>query len=645
MKNRIKIIFVAFAILAVALVVFISLAILDAEKKIAEEKAAREGDSGSVIPFGSPSQQRLDQNKREGWQQLSCLHDVRDMVMHEGFIFLATHGGLLKFSLSLEFLERYTQLNGLPDLELESLLSDDGILYVGSKKGLSLIREEIISSYVIDSVDFAGVTSLAKYEGRIFIGTRGAGVLALGEMGFDSPLAKLPGADFKDITDIYPWQSGLAIGTRDAGLYVMQGASFVHLDKDKGLESQHVTSLGGDSELLVATTEGVAKVDSELRMKPWLKEIMTSAVLQKEEAVYLGTLDGRCHHYFRGSSRRSWPFGNKYDPAVTRALVEVAGEVWALTSRGAFSLTGEVPGKLNIPARESLEGSYIASMTNSNDGRLWLGYFDQGIEVLDNSLNKDKYFDQPDLKTVKHLVFNSATNAVYVGTSSGLTKIDSRYSASGFSRKDGLINNEVNHVQILDSGELCLGTGGGLSFLTENGIKSIYAFHGLINNKVFAQLETEAESLGASGRKLLVGTLGGISLVRDKEVISNITPENSALPIHWVTALAEVDGSIFIGTYGAGVSVINPDGSWAEMPEFIRRLEINPNAFFDSEEYFFAGTLDMGILLLDKKESRWQLIREDLGSLNITAFSEDESRYYIGSDAGVTIVNKGSLVK
>lgn len=358
--------------------------------------------------------------------------------------------------------------------------------------------------------------------------------------------------------------------------------------------------------------------------------------------VYVGTLDGKCTLYIGGKSRSSWSFGNKFQPAVTRALVETEGEIWALTSSGAYQLSPEGPVKLRIPEDSGLKGSYIASMVSSSGGRIWLGYFDQGIEVLDSSLRSDKYFDEPKLKTVKHLKYHPLEDAVYAGTSKGLAKIDRRYNSTFFNKNDGIINNEVNHIALMDSGELSLGTGGGLSLLENNGIKSIYAFHGLINNRVFTQLETEQESIGHPGRKLLAGTLGGISIIGGSKVLGSLTPENSPLPIHWITALEEVDDSIFIGTYGAGVSVINPDGSWAEMPDFMRKLEINPNAFFNNHEYFFAGTLDSGILILDKSQSRWLLLRDGLGSLNITAFADDESRFYIGSDAGVTIVNKGA---
>ena len=645
MKTRTKIILAFLALLFISAAIFVALVIMDAENKLAMEKQTINQTGQLAVPSSHIRQQRLDEINREGWLQLSSLHDVKDMVLHEGFVYLASRGGLLKFTLSMEFAESYSQLNGLSDLDINCLFSYDGSLFIGSSKGLTVIREDQVSSTYINSPDFGGITDITEYQGELLLATRGAGVFKYDLSGFSPAFSNVPGADFKDVTCMHAWNGGLAVATRDKGVYILQGASFENYTAKEGLAADHVTSLAGEAELLVATVEGVSKVNSNLKLSPWLESRMASALLEQEGSVYLGTLDGRCNQYIRGASRSNWIFGNRYQPAVTRKIVQIAGQVWALTSNGAFSLAGKSSSLLELPGDISLQGNYVASMVVGSKGQLWLGYFDQGVEVFDSRLKQVKYFSEPELKTIKHLVFDPREEYVYAGSSKGFTTIDSRFSISNISREEGLINNEVNHISVLNSGEISLATGGGLSLLTENGVKSIYAFHGLINNKVFCQLETELDYGAISGRKLLVGTLGGISVVKGQRVLASITPENSQLPIHWITAMAEVNGAVFIGTYGGGVAVINPDGSWAEMPEFMKKLEINPNAFMDSEEYFLAGTLDQGILLLDKEASRWQVLQEGLGSLNVTAFAQDESRYYIGTDSGVTIIAKGSLVK
>lgn len=100
MKTYSKYFLVAIALILLGGLLFITLAIMDAQEKLAEEKRLLERKDNTLFPFTAAHQQRLDENRREGWQQLTHLEDTTAVVNHEGFLYLATGGGLLKFSLS-----------------------------------------------------------------------------------------------------------------------------------------------------------------------------------------------------------------------------------------------------------------------------------------------------------------------------------------------------------------------------------------------------------------------------------------------------------------------------------------------------------------------------------------------------------------
>src|SRR5439155_1383349 len=77
------------------------------------------------------------------------------------------------------------------------------------------------------------------------------------------------------------------------------------------------------------------------------------------------------------------------------------------------------------------------------------------------------------------------------------------------------------------------------------GVRSLYVFHGLVNNHVY--------TLGIDGDRTVAGTLGGLSLLDGDLVRASYTTANSSLRHNWITALARTGKDWLAGTYGAGV--------------------------------------------------------------------------------------------
>jgi hypothetical protein len=155
----------------------------------------------------------------------------------------------------------------------------------------------------------------------------------------------------------------------------------------------------------------------------------------------------------------------------------------------------------------------------------------------------------------------------------------------------------------------------------------LYAFHGLVNNHVYA--------LGASGGDLLAGTLGGISTLQAGVVRASYTTANSALTHNWITAIARVGDEWFVGTYGGGVFRLDDRGAWRSFAEATGAIEINPNAIEVTESHVFAGTLSKGLLVYDRRRLRWTTTREGLPSMNVTALAAHGGVLYVGTDNGI----------
>jgi ligand-binding sensor domain-containing protein len=170
-------------------------------------------------------------------------------------------------------------------------------------------------------------------------------------------------------------------------------------------------------------------------------------------------------------------------------------------------------------------------------------------------------------------------------------------------------------------------TPAGLTFLDSGGSRSLYAFHGLVNNHVYA--------LANSGNRVLAGTLGGLSVLESGIVRASFTTANSTLGHNWITAIVPVDDEFFVGTYGAGVVRADASGRFARFPDFQPNVEINPGALAATANAVYAGTLNRGLAVYSLASGRWTFIKEGLPSLSVTALAFDRGVLYVGTDNGI----------
>ncbi|MEW6104358.1 MAG: hypothetical protein AB1630_11195 [bacterium] len=139
---------------------------------------------------------------------------------------------------------------------------------------------------------------------------------------------------------------------------------------------------------------------------------------------------------------------------------------------------------------------------------------------------------------------------------------------------------------------------------------------------------------------IYLGTLGGITVLKDNAVLKSWTTSNSKLPANWITSLLKKDKDLYIGTYGGGVAKIGGDGNFLD---FKMRFEVNPNAFCYIEPFLLVGTLDNGIFLYHTISNKWYNIKNGLGSLNVTSIIDGGEYIYIGAECGLIKMPKNEL--
>src|SRR5262249_9210574 len=175
----------------------------------------------------------------------------------------------------------------------------------------------------------------------------------------------------------------------------------------------------------------------------------------------------------------------------------------------------------------------------------------------------------------------------------------------------------------------------GLTFIDGAGARSLYAFHGLVNNHVYA--------LAASGDRLLAGTLGGLSILDGAVVRASFTTANSALKHNYITAIVPVGDEWFVGTYGRGILRLDNSGNWHMFQDAGGNLEGNQNAMAVTPSGVYAGTLGRGLWVFDREAGRWRVVSAGLPSGNVTAVATEGGFVYIGTDNGLVRCAEGSL--
>jgi ligand-binding sensor domain-containing protein len=289
-----------------------------------------------------------------------------------------------------------------------------------------------------------------------------------------------------------------------------------------------------------------------------------------------------------------------------------------------------------------LSASHIAALHIDNQRRLWIGYFDRGIDILSPNRSSIAHLENDVLFCVNRIKQEQPSGRVFVGTANGLAVFDSGAKLQEILTKtSGLIANHVTDVLFRRTAEGALSTvvatTAGLTFMEGANISSVYAFEGLVNNHVYTVAQV--------GDVLLAGTLGGVSLLKGDAVQANFTTANSGLRQNWITASTNFAGEMYLGTYGSGVIRFSQRGGVETFREFSgKRIEISPNALYSTQQALYAGTAGQGLAILSKNDGRWRFVEEGLPSRTVTAIDGDGDNLYVGTDNGLVTVPERELL-
>lgn len=497
------------------------------------------------------------------------------------------------------------------------------------------------------------VTSLLPLaSGQLLIGTAQRGLLIYDGQRiryFQHPLRKTY------ITALAGTESNLWVGTQNHGLIHWQGGAAVPLSTAQGLPDSHIASIYMDGDTtFVATPVGVAQISRNQVQRVLAQGIFAQALSvrhasSEKSSLSVGSLQqgifsvalGSPGHLLRnrihaGSQLKAAISGTSSAPI--RQIFRSGHQLYAVARNGLYQSTH--PGdwrKVITPAPSMLSARNISALAVDPSGRLWVGYFDRGLDIVSKNLAQARHIEDDHVFCVNRIAADPTGNSIDVGTANGLVFFDEGgHERQVMARHAGLISPDVTDLAFYNHG-MALATPAGITFLDQTGAHSIYAFQGLVNNHVYA--------LGLRGGELLAGTLGGVSILHHDAVTRNLTSSTSGLRQNWITAVIPGHHSWWIGTYGQGVQRLGLAHRFSATGATRPGVDVNPNAMLATPNLILAGTLDHGLFVLNRNTGRWHNILHGLPSRNVTAFAVSGSTIYIGTDNGLISTTEQGLAE
>jgi hypothetical protein len=311
--------------------------------------------------------------------------------------------------------------------------------------------------------------------------------------------------------------------------------------------------------------------------------------------------------------------------------------IYVVTRSALYQREGQRGGWRRVlsPASTMLADRNISALAVDNTERLWVGYFDRGLDLFEPSFRSAVHIEDDNVFCINRIVPNAAAGTIAVATANGLVLFDqSGKKRQVLGRADGLLADHVTDAALYGSG-MVLATPAGLTFLDASGPRSLYAFHGLVNNHVYA--------VGVAGTEVVAGTLGGISVLENENVAANYTVANRGLTHNWISAVVRTGNDWMVGTYGGGIVRLLATGRFEPLDVATGKFEVYPNAMLATDQHVLAGTLNKGLYVYNRATSRWSVITDGLPSLTVTALAAGQGFIYVGTDNGLVRISEQTL--
>ncbi len=568
----------------------------------------------------------------DGVQSFFRLLPAADMVSWNERLVLATGGGLLIYKDGVRL--HLSSLNGLPGTEVTCLATWLDQLLVGTTDGLAILDEKTVRSYRFADAKANHISCLLSTDSGVLIGTQGGGLLHYdgSSIGYhpalrDARELMVSALSFRD--------DGFAVGTWRSGVFFIDDSSIVGGVRGQGLIDPVTALLETDSNLLIGSPVALQALKADGGLSVIMPDVNVSSMLLGDGAIWIAagsdgviTLDGE-----------DMTFSPARDEIMN--VRSVGGEVYALGVGGVSRVTEEglepLPEYVSSQDQELVD-NHLTSLAAAPPDKLWIGTFEKGVQTIESFGDGGEAFLEPDFGAVNRVVPNVADGKIYVATNRGALVYSSGVLIDAVTREDGLIGEAVFDVLPLAGGEVAYATNKGVTIQGAGGFRSLYAFHGLVNNHVYCLAEFQG--------KIAAGTLGGLSFIEDDRVIKSYTMDDSPLRHNWINALVASPETLYVGSFGGGVVALTGEMEWLDLSGPMDKANVNPHALLLEADRLYAGVFGQGLYSLNLESGKWSACRGPLPSRNVTGLARwtgvgGRESLAIATDAGLIMAGPG----
>ena len=590
--------------------------------------------------------ERLTLPPNSGFAPLLAAADLHAAAQLGDHIFLSGSGELFDFTSSGALAKRYHVGTNLPSFPLGQITTGrlhnntaPQLLIATSGAGLLILDPSSgnLQQLLPNASNLRDITAVAALpNGDLLLGTRRSGVLR-----FDGETLSLYRPEYRNVavTTILPTADSVWVGTQADGLLITRAGVTQHLQAE--MPDPHVEALTAHGyRVFAATPDGVAEFQDGKLARTLAPGIFAHALFADDHELTIATLEGDTVSVPLEAAHAQVAPSAQPTSDNTQQFLSLPGGLYAVRPHGLFRRTGAVwSPALPVPSA-TLTDRNIAALAFAADGGLWVGYFDQGLDLLSANLDNPHHLEDDHLFCINRISMDPKRGTMAVATANGLVLFDrAGRPRQVLGTRDGLISEHVTDIAFSDK-TMTLATPAGLTFISSSGVESLYAFQGLVNNHVY--------SIAASpDGRLLAGTLGGLSLLEHASVLSNLNASNSHLRHNWISAVLPLPGfaggGYLLGSYGGGLMQLTGAAQVATMPGAPQSAVINPNALLSTASHVFAGSLGQGLWSFGRTSGRWQQIVAGLPSLNVTALAAHDGQLFVGTDNGLVHIAEAQL--
>lgn len=582
----------------------------------------------------------------EGSQLSLSINSPRAICQFRDRLYVATAGGLLAYDKAGKMLNHYTNFDGLPSLDLTSLAVFRDRLYIGTAdQGLSSFDGNEFTNYQFRKPALKAIGALFSGDTELLIGSFETGLFRFNGSQFTRfDTEKAP---ISQITTILIRNGRYYIGTYAQGLYVWQEGRWQQWDKNGKLPSNRITALLVDeNNIIIATDFGTMKLtdNNDLQLLNRIPNITTLARARGQ--IWCGLFTGG---YFElpVDARSVAPLTDEAwkERSNTQLWADTEGTLYALTNKGIFRAEASRARLEFEPFGEKdglspLAAAHISTMAFDQAGRLWVGYFDHGIDIFEpDNMELITHLEDEKLREINFICADSNQTRMLVATSAGLAIFADNFRYRLLDENAGITSNAVSHVALFAEEDqpaptLAIATGKGLTMLQGAIARTPIS---LPNNYLYTS--------APMGNRLFVGSLGGLIEIDHLRAVRTFTIANSKLSHNWINALTAINGTLYIGTNGGGVDALLPSGEVVNYAPQIGKFDVNANAMYHDDKRLFVGSLNNGLLIFDLNTRQWQKLTRGLPSLNVSALLGNNRYIYIGTNNGLLRLNRDKLAE